>query len=172
LPEGVTVTVTGRTVAVAGPRGQLTATLHPAVSVASDGRQAVVSVRRPDRPEERALWGLWRNLVRNMVTGVTVGFTRTLEVTGVGYKVATSGQTVTLHLGFSHPVTVTLPSGITATVEKNTLTVAGNDKQVVGHIAANIRRLRPPEPYKGKGIRYSDEVVRRKAGKAVKAVGK
>lgn len=172
IPSGVSVTVNGRVIVVAGPKGELQATLHPSVTVVIQDGIVVVSVRRPDRPDERALWGLWRNLIRNMIVGVTSGFSKTLEIIGVGYKAAVSGQTITLNLGFSHPVSMELPNGVVASLDKNILTVSGCDKQAIGQVAANIRHLRPPEPYKGKGIKYSGEIIRRKAGKAVKAVGK
>ena len=172
LPTGVTVTIDGATVVVKGPKGELKQALHPRVAVAEQSGVLVVTVRDPENPDDRALWGLFRNLLCNMVEGVTSGFSKTLDLVGVGYKVSVIGQTVTLNIGFSHPVTVILPSGISVSVDKNSLTVSGCDKQVVGEVAANIRRIRKPEPYKGKGIKYRDEVIRRKAGKAVKAVGK
>ena len=130
-----------------------------------------VGVGGREEKSDRALWGLFRNLIRNMVEGVTVGFKKSLEFVGVGYKVSVSGQNLTLNVGFSHPINFTLPAGVTASVEKNILTLEGNDKQSVGEVAASIRRLRKPEPYKGKGIKYTNEILRRKAGKAAKAVG-
>lgn|SRR3989338_1884890 len=172
IPSGVTVVEQGGVLIVRGPRGELQQRLHPAVRLNVAEGAVSVSVVTPEAPSERALWGLFRNLIQNMVDGVTTGFTKSLEFVGVGYKVSVSGSTVTMSLGFSHPVTMSLPPGITATVEKNTLTIEGSDKQLVGEVAAGIRRLRKPEPYKGKGVKYHDEVIRRKAGKAVKAVGK
>lgn len=172
IPAEVTVKVDGLNIAVKGPKGELTATVHPAVRLNLAEGALTVSVINPQDHNERALWGLWRNLIRNMVEGVTKGFSKSLEFVGVGYKVAVSGDSVNMSVGFSHPVTVKLPTGVTGTVEKNTLTLQGSDKQVIGEIAASIRRIRKPEPYKGKGIKYTDEVIRRKAGKAAKAVGK
>ncbi len=172
IPAEVTVTIDGLNIAVKGPKGELRATIHPAVRLNLADGALTVSVINPQDHNERALWGLWRNLIRNMVEGVTKGFSKSLEFIGVGYKVAVSGDSVNMSVGFSHPVTVKLPAGVTGTVEKNTLTLQGSDKQAVGEIAASIRRIRKPEPYKGKGIKYTDEVIRRKAGKAAKAVGK
>lgn len=172
IPSGVTIDIVDDVISVRGPRGELKQTIHPHVSVTNHDEALHVAVANPDDKNDRALWGLFRNLIKNMVNGVTQGFKKQLELVGVGYKVSVSGQTVTLHLGYSHPLTVTLPPSITASVDKNTLTIEGNDKQIVGEVAASIRRLRKPEPYKGKGVKYSDEVIKRKAGKAVKAVGK
>lgn len=172
VPSGVTATLEGASLTVKGSRGVLTMPIHPHVKVIIAENQMTIGVTDPENVGDRALWGLFRNLVQNMVTGVTTGFTKSLELVGVGYKVAVAGQTITLNVGFSHPVIVTLPEGMSAKVDKNTLTIEGNDKQAVGEIAAQIRRIRKPEPYKGKGIKYVDEVIRRKAGKAAKAVGK
>lgn len=172
LPEGVTAVIDGRILRIRGKRGELELTLHPAVDVAVRGSMLHVAVSHPEDKKERALWGLFRNLIRNMVEGVTNGFKKSLELVGVGYKASVSGQNVVLNVGFSHPVTICMPPGVTASLEKNILTVEGNDKQLVGEVAAGLRRIRKPEPYKGKGIKYVDEIVRRKAGKAAKAVGK
>lgn len=164
IPSGVDFKIVGATVTVKGPKGMLTATLHPHVAVA-DG---VVSVKNPEDQKDRALWGTTRRLIGNMIDGVTKGFEKKMEAVGVGYKAAAAGPKLTLEVGFSHPVVITMPAGINVAVEKNTITVSGIDKQLVGEIAAAIRRVRPPEPYKGKGIKYVDEVIRRKAGKAAK----
>lgn len=172
LTDGVTATLAGQHVAVKGPKGELSLTLHKNVSVAEADKTLSVTVKDPDSKSDRALWGLSRQLVANMVLGVTKGFEKKLELVGVGFKVQAAGQALTLNLGFSHPVEFALPQGITAVVEKNTITISGIDKQLVGEISAKIRALKKPEPYKGKGIKYSDEVVRRKAGKVVKAAGK
>ena len=172
ITSGVPVLALGDGLLVRSTRRQLQQRLHPAVRLNVAEGAVSVSVVTPEAPSERALWGLFRSLIQNMVDGVTTGFTKSLEFVGLGYKVSVSGSTVTMSLGFSHPVTMSLPPGITATVEKNTLTIEGSDKQLVGEVAAGIRRLRKPEPYKGKGVKYHDEVIRRKAGKAVKAVGK
>jgi large subunit ribosomal protein L6 len=168
IPAGVDVTIDGRKVTVKGPRGQLSLTVAEPIDVAqTDG---VITVTRPnDEGEIRALHGLSRSLIANMVTGVTEGFRKTLEIVGVGYRVQAKGQGLEFSLGFSHPVPVTAPEGITLRVESPTrFVVEGNDKQQVGEVAANIRKLRKPDPYKGKGVRYQGEQIRRKVGKAGK----
>ena len=168
VPDGVTIDLLEEgSIAVSGPRGKLERTIPRAMNlIREDG---ILRVERPSEAKEhKALHGLTRTLVANMVTGVTQGFERRLEIHGVGYRVqATNGGGVLLQVGFSHPVTMPAPTGIKLTVEgNNRIVVSGNDKELVGETAARIRRVRPPEPYKGKGIRYADEVVRRKAGKA------
>lgn len=172
VPSGVKVSASGGKVQVNGPKGTLEIPLKPEISVAVNG--AVVEVKRADDGRSaRALHGLTRTLVANMVKGVSEGFQKKLEIIGVGYKADVQGSNITLSLGYSHPVKYSLPKGVTASVEKQTLlTLTGPDKQVVGQVAADIRAFRKPEPYKGKGIKYSDEVIRRKAGKAGKAGGK
>ncbi len=172
VPTDVEVVITDTTVAVKGAKGSLSLLLHSHVRVARDGDQLNVSVLNPTEKDDRALWGLFQRLVLNMVVGVTKGFQKVLEVNGVGFKVAVSGSTLNLALGFSHPVTFTLPAGIEAKVEKNVITISGIDKQLVGETSARIRALKKPEPYKGKGIKYSDEVIKRKATKAAKAGAK
>lgn len=168
VPAGVTISVDGREVAVKGPKGELTLTVASPIEVAVEENQVLVS-RPDDERESRSLHGLTRTLINNNIIGVTQGYTKGLEVVGTGYRVAQKGSSVEFALGFSHPVTVEPPVGITLTVEgNNKLTVAGIDKQAVGEVAANIRKIRKPEPYKGKGVRYAGEVVRRKAGKAGK----
>ncbi len=168
IPAGVTVTVDGQDVAVKGPKGELTLTVSQPIAVAVDAGQ--VQVTRPDdERESRSLHGLTRTLINNNIIGVTQGYTKGLEVVGTGYRVQQKGGSVEFALGFSHPVLIEPPAGLTFTVEgNNKLTVSGIDKQAVGEAAANIRKIRKPEPYKGKGIRYAGEVVRRKAGKAGK----
>jgi large subunit ribosomal protein L6 len=168
IPSGVDVTISGRSVTVKGPRGELSMTVVPPIEVAqSDG---VITVTRPnDEGEIRALHGLSRSLIANMVTGVTEGYRKTLEIVGVGYRVQARGKDLEFSLGFSHPVPVTAPDGITLRVESPTrFVVEGIDKQQVGEVAANIRKLRRPDPYKGKGVRYQGEQIRRKVGKAGK----
>lgn len=169
VPPGVDVTVEGQQVQVKGPKGTLSHTIaQPIVVDRVDGQ---LQVSRPDdERESRALHGLTRTLVANMVTGVTAGFEKKLEIVGVGYRVISKGPTqLEFALGFSHPVVVTAPDGITFSVESQTkFTVYGVDKQAVGQVAANIRKLRKPEPYKGKGVRYAGEHIRRKVGKAGK----
>jgi large subunit ribosomal protein L6 len=169
VPAGVDVAIDGRSVTVKGPRGSLSHEVAGEITVRQDGD--VLLVERPDdERRNRSLHGLTRTLVNNMVVGVTAGFTKDLEIVGVGYRATPrSPSTIELALGFSHPVTVEAPDGITFEVPAPTrLTIKGSDKQAVGEVAAKIRKLRPPEPYKGKGVRYAGEVVRRKAGKAAK----
>jgi len=169
VPSGVDVTLDGRRVSVKGPRGTLERVLPPDITVRHD--DGVLVVERPDdEREHRALHGLTRSLVNNMVVGVTQGFQKDLEIVGVGYRATSQGPTtIELALGFSHPVRMEAPQGVTFEVPAPTrITVRGNDKEAVGQVAANIRKLRKPEPYKGKGVRYAGEVVRRKAGKAAK----
>ena len=164
VPEKVQVALDGAKINVKGPKGELNFEHHPGVTVAQEGTEIIV---KPvdDSNKNRALWGLTRTLIFNMVTGVTDGFEKGLEFNGVGYKAAVSGSTLTLNLGYSHPINYELPEGVSAKVEKNTITVSGINKELVGFAAAKIRSFRPPEPYKGKGIKYSDEVIIRKAGK-------
>lgn len=170
IPSGVDVTLAGSLVTVKGPKGTLTVPLHSHVSIEIMPEKVInVKVANEEAIEDRALWGTSRKLIANAIDGVVKPFEKKLEFIGVGYKVALTGNTVVMEVGFSHPVKMELPAGITATIEKNALTLTGIDRQMVGEIAARIRRVRPPEPYKGKGIKYSDEVVRRKAGKAAKA---
>jgi large subunit ribosomal protein L6 len=165
IPDGVKVQVADGSVRVEGPRGTLAFTPHAAIGVAVEGKQIVC--RRPsDQRQHKALHGLTRSLVANMITGVTKGFERRLELVGVGYRAALQGKHLLLTLGFSHPVVFPVPPDITIEVKDQThLTIGGLDKQKVGAIAALLRRLRPPEPYKGKGVMYAGEVIRRKAGK-------
>jgi len=165
VPAGVEVRLEDGTVSVKGPRGQLSLKVNPEVSVElSDG---VLTVTRPtDQPRHRALHGLTRSLIANMVQGVTEGFVRKLEIQGVGYRAEKKPEGVTLHLGYSHTISYPAPEGITLDVPVPTeVLVSGADKQMVGQVAAEIRGFRPPEPYKGKGVRYAGEQVRRKAGK-------
>jgi large subunit ribosomal protein L6 len=168
IPAGVDVTVSGRQVTVKGPRGELS--LEVAAPIEVSKADSTITVTRPnDEGDVRALHGLSRSLIANMVTGVTEGFSKTLEIVGVGYRVQARGQDLEFSLGFSHPITVAPPDGITLRVESPTrFVVEGNDKQRVGEVAANIRKLRKPDPYKGKGVRYQGEQVRRKVGKAGK----
>ena len=165
VPSGVTVSIEPELVRVHGPRGELHERVPRAITVAQDGEQLVVT-RPTDRGEHRALHGLTRSLVANMVEGVTTGFQKTLEIQGVGYRAQLRGRDLELALGYSHPVQVKAPDGIEFEVPQPTrVIVKGNSKQQVGELAANIRKQRPPEPYKGKGIRYEGEFVRRKVGK-------
>lgn len=172
LPAGTSAELKNNTLLVKGPKGTLTLDVHPTVNIAVTPEEIVVSVPKPENKQQKALWGLFRSLVQNLVTGVTVGFEKKLEVNGVGFKVAVAGKDLSMQLGFSHPVVVPIPEGLEVTVEKNIIIAKGIDKQLVGQFAANIRSLKKPEPYKGKGIKYEGEVILRKAGKVVKAVGK
>lgn len=168
VPAGVTVTVNGNTVTVKGPKGTLTREFNKDISIAMEDGKILVS-RPSDEKEHRALHGLSRTLISNMITGVTDGFEKGLEINGVGYRAAKTGKKLNLILGYSHPVDVEEPEGITFDVPApNKIVVKGVDKQKVGQIAAQIRELRGPEPYKGKGIKYENEVIRRKEGKAGK----
>lgn len=171
LPAGVTVTSAEGQVTVTGAKGTLSMPVHRRVKVTVGDNVVTISVAEPDEQSDRALWGLTRALVANMVRGVTEGFVKRLEINGVGYRAVASGKNLQLFLGFSHAIDFPVPEGITATVEKNVVTIAGIDKQLVGETAAKIRSLKKPEPYKGKGIKYETETIRRKAGKVVKAAG-
>ena len=168
VPSGVDVTIDGAQVTVKGPKGTLQHTVASPITVAKD--EGVLTVSRPDdQRESRSLHGLTRTLVNNMVVGVTDGYSKALEIVGVGYRVAAKGRDLEFALGYSHPVPVTAPEGISFVVESPTkLRVEGIDKQLVGEVAANIRKLRKPDPYKGKGVRYAGENVRRKVGKTGK----
>lgn len=167
IPAGVTATIEGNTVTIKGPKGTLTRTLRPEVSVVL--QDSVLRVERKGNDKTaRSLHGLSRTLVSNMVEGVTNGYTKTLEIVGVGYRPALQGKKLVLSLGYSHPIEIEPPAGIEFVVEEkaNRVQVKGIDKQLVGDVAADIRFKRPPEPYKGKGVKYQGEVIRRKAGKA------
>jgi large subunit ribosomal protein L6 len=168
VPSGVDVTISGRDVTVKGPKGTLSLAVAEPIEVKQDA--GVITVTRPsDEGEIRALHGLSRSLIANMVTGVTAGYAKTLEIVGVGYRVQAKGRDLEFALGFSHPVLISPPEGISFRVETPTrFVVEGIDKQQVGEVSANIRKLRKPDPYKGKGVRYSGEQIRRKAGKAGK----
>jgi large subunit ribosomal protein L6 len=169
VPAGVTVDIDGATVTVKGPKGELTHEVASPIEVAK-AEDGTVEVTRPDDERtSRSLHGLTRTLVNNMVIGVTDGYSKALEISGTGYRVAAKGTSLEFALGFSHPVVVEAPEGITFAVESPTkFSVSGIDKQRVGEVAANLRKLRKPDPYKGKGVRYAGEVIRRKAGKAGK----
>jgi large subunit ribosomal protein L6 len=165
VPAKVTVTIEGQTVTVKGPKGDLSRTLPPEVEILLEGETVIVNRRNESRPA-RQRHGLCRTLIANMVEGVSTGFTRKLEIQGVGYRAAVQGKVLNLAMGYSHPVNIDPPEGITFLVEGTTnVTVSGIDKEIVGNTAARIRAVRPPEPYKGKGIRYAGEIVRRKVGK-------
>ena len=168
VPAGVTATIEGRDLTVTGPKGTLSITVAEPITVTEEDGALIVE-RPNDEGPSKAMHGLTRSLVNNMVVGVTEGYTKTLEIVGTGYRVTAKGTDLEFALGYSHSITVKAPEGITFAVETpNKFSVSGVDKQLVGETAANIRKLRKPEPYKGKGVRYENEVIRRKAGKAGK----
>ncbi|MBI4363743.1 MAG: 50S ribosomal protein L6 [Candidatus Doudnabacteria bacterium] len=171
IPDGVAVNVKDKLIKVKGSLGELSLALHPKVSVVQDDSGLKVTVEKENNKFHRSLWGLYRSLINNMVMGVTEGFTKTLEINGVGYKASASGKKLLLNVGYSHPIEMEIPKELEVKVEKNVITIKGADKQQVGQFAAVVRSKREPEPYKGKGIKYVDEIIRRKAGKVVKAVG-
>ncbi len=172
LPAGVKVSFNAPTVEVSGKLGKLSRQLPKALKVEVKGDEVQV-VNHSTNPGDRSLHGLWRTLIQNMAQGVAEGFTRNLELQGVGYKAQTQGQMLNLSLGFSHPVEFPLPQGISAAIEANTkITLKGADKELLGQIASNLRKLKPPEPYKGKGIRYAGETITLKQGKTAGAGGK
>jgi large subunit ribosomal protein L6 len=166
VPKGVKVSFSGEVMTVEGPKGKLTQKYHPVISFENKGEEVIVS-RVSEEKQVKAFHGLYRNLLNNMVLGVSSGFSKTLIITGVGYRAEVQGKILVMNLGFSNDIFVGIPNGITITAEGGTkVTVSGIDKQRVGELAAQIRKLRPPEPYKGKGIRYEDERIRRKVGKS------
>lgn len=170
IPKEVTANVAMPMVQLKGPKGEVSYTIPQGISVAMEEGQLKVSTHRNDKPT-RSLFGFVRAHLANQITGITKGFTKTLEMSGVGYRANLTGANLVLSVGFSHPVTITPPKGITFAIQEGKIVVSGTDKQIVGQIAADIRAVKPPEPYKGKGIRYLGEVVRKKAGKSAKAVG-
>lgn len=164
VPAGVTVTAEQTHVTVTGSKGTLELNLMPGIKLEQDGQTLTLTKAYEDAETQRT-YGLMRTLLANMVTGVSTGFTRALEINGVGFRASIAGNTINLTLGFSHPVAFELPQGVEAKIERNVITLSGFDKQVVGQAAANLRALKKPEPYKGKGIKYVEERIRRKAGK-------
>lgn len=166
IPSGVEVKIDNNLVTVKGPKGEMSEKIHPLVKIDQSDNEIKVSVGDEEEKFQRSLWGLSQRLIANMVHGVSEGFSKKLEVNGVGYKAEVKGKTLVLQLGFSHPIDYPFPEGIDIEVEKNQIIVSGADKQQVGQTSAEIRSFRKPEPYKGKGIKYSDETIRRKAGKA------
>ncbi len=168
IPSNVTVTIDNDIVNVKGPKGELSLSLHNSVSAVIE-ENAINVQKKHNAQIAQSMWGTTARLIANMIAGVTNGFEKKLELTGVGYRMAVKGQNVEMALGFSHPVIVEIPEGITAVIENATMTISGIDKHAVGQFAANIRALKPVEPYKGKGFRYSDEQVRRKEGKKASA---
>jgi large subunit ribosomal protein L6 len=170
IPAGVTINLSDSEISVKGPKGELKSKLVPHVKVSFDKEknEITTSVENSEKKDLRARWGLAVRLIQGMIAGVIGGFEKKLEMVGIGFKVSQTGNKLVLEVGFSHPVNFELPPGISAKIEKNIITISGIDKQLVGEMAARIRRIKRPEPYKGKGIKYVDEVIKRKAGKAAK----
>lgn len=165
VPSGTEVKLEHGFIIVKGPKGELKTKLHELIKVEMTEKEIKVAVSDPTAGKQNALWGLFRSLIKNMVVGVNEPYVKKLEINGVGYKAATSGNKLTLNVGYSHPVVYELPAGIKVEVQANIIIISGIDKYLVGEVAAQIRKIRKPEPYKGKGIKYSDETLRRKAGK-------
>ena len=172
IPSGATITLSPNEIVAKGPKGELRQQIPTGVIIEQQEQNLVIKVTNEQDKKLRALWGLMRSLAANIIEGVTKGFTKQLEVNGVGFRVALKGNNLEFALGFSHPVVFNIPEGVKVAVEKNVITISGIDKQLVGQVAANIREIKKPEPYKGKGIKYVDEVIRRKAGKLAKAAAK
>ena len=168
IPAGVTVELQAGLAKVKGPKGELQRIIDPRVKLNLENNILTCNVENPENKTERALWGTYAAHLKNMIVGVTQGFKKQLEINGVGYKVAMQGADLKLEVGFSHSVIFKIPAGLKAAVEKNQITIEGIDKELLGKTAAELRAVKKPEPYKGKGIKYSDEIIRRKAGKAVK----
>lgn len=165
IPQGVTLEIKSDSLTVKGPKGTLSLNLHPRVTIQNQNGEVSVTVVNPENTKDRSLWGTFSSILENMLEGVTTGYKKQLEINGVGYKAALKGTDLVLEVGFSHPVVLKAPTGIKFEVEKNVITVSGPDKQMVGEVAAQVRSTKKVEPYKGKGIKYIDEVVKRKAGK-------
>lgn len=171
IPSGVSVDISDNLIKVKGPKGELCQDFASCVKVDCEDSKILVSVKDSENKEQRSLWGLYRNLIANMVKGVTEGFEKRLEISGVGYKASVNGKKMILNVGYSHPVEFDIPKGIEVNVDKNIIIVFGFDKQQVGEAAARIRKIRKVEPYKLKGIKYIDEQIKKKAGKAAKGAG-
>jgi large subunit ribosomal protein L6 len=169
IPDGVEVKINGQEVAIKGKLGQLAVTIHQDVAISQEDKQLVLTIKNIEDKKEKSLWGLSRTLVNNAILGVTEGYAKELEINGVGFKAALQGKKLVLNVGFSHSVEYNFPDDIKIETEKNNIKISGIDKQKVGQVASEIRAVKKPEPYKGKGIKYIDEQVRRKAGKVVKA---
>jgi large subunit ribosomal protein L6 len=169
IPAGVEVKIEATEIIVKGPKGELKQKIHPLVKIEKKDNQILLNIVNPDEKKQKALWGLFGSLVKNMIEGVQHGYEKKLEVVGVGYRVALKGDKILLNLGFSHQVEFEVPKGITPVVEKNIISLSGIDKQLVGETAARIRRIKKPEPYLGKGIRYFGEIIKKKVGKAAKS---
>jgi large subunit ribosomal protein L6 len=166
IPDKAKIAYSGKTITVEGEKGKLQREIHPLVDLAIEDKEIKVEMKQPNR-ESHAIQGLTRTLIANMITGVTDGYERKLEINGIGYRAEVSGKSIILNIGYSQPVEYPVPEGVTASVDKNNvIKLSGIDKELLGHSAATIRRLRPPEPYKGKGIKFAGERIQRKAGKA------
>jgi large subunit ribosomal protein L6 len=170
--EGVNIKTENQNIIIKGIKGELVQKIHPNVKIEQKDKELLISVQKPKDKKQRALWGLFQRLISNMIEGVTKEFEKKLEINGLGYKAEVSGDKLILNVGFSHQVNFNIPKNINIKIEKNIITISGIDKQLVGETAAKIRKIKKPEPYKGKGIKYLDEVIKRKAGKAAKATGK
>lgn len=166
LPAGVTATANAKEITFKGPKGELRLVANPVIEIKVENNEMLIKPYDATAKNASAMWGLMWSLTKNAVEGVSTGFTKKLEINGVGYRAAVAGDKLNMSLGFSHPVEFKLPKGITASVAANVITLSGADKALVGETAAQIRKIRQPEPYKGKGVKYSDEIIRRKAGKA------
>jgi len=167
ISDKIKISFTDRVLTVSGEKGSLSRTIHPAVNLNIDENSLSVSIDTMDK-KTRSLWGMTRALIANMVTGVSQGFERSLEINGIGYRAELKGKNIEFNLGYSHPIDFPLPEGIAANVEKNVIKLSGIDKDLLGYTASTIRSLRPPEPYKGKGVKYAEEYIQRKAGKTAK----
>ena len=167
ISDKIKITYTDRVLTVVGEKGTLTRTIHPDVNVNIDDKTLTVTIENMDK-KTRSLWGMTRALIANMVTGVSQGFERALEINGIGYRAELKGKNIVFNLGYSHSIDFPLPEGISATIEKNIIKLSGIDKDLLGYTASTIRSLRPPEPYKGKGVKYVEEYIQRKAGKTAK----
>lgn len=167
LSEKIKITYTDQVLTVQGDKGTLSRTLHPDVNINIDDNALTVTIETMDK-KTRSLWGMTRAIISNMVTGVSQGFERALEINGIGYRAELKGDKIEFNLGYSHPINFPLPEGISANIEKNVIKLSGIDKDLLGHTASTIRSLRPPEPYKGKGVKYAEEFIQRKAGKTAK----
>lgn len=172
IPENVDVKIEDQNIIIKGLKGELIQKIHPNVRIEQKDKELLVSVQKPKDKKQRALWGLFQRLISNMIEGVTKEFEKKLEINGLGYKAEVSKDKLILNVGFSHQVNFDIPKNINIKIEKNIIIISGFDKQLVGETAAQIRKIKKPEPYKGKGIKYIDEVIKRKAGKAAKATGK
>jgi len=170
IPEKIEIKIEGDLVIVKGPKGELKLNLVSEVKVEKKENKLIVKINNEENKKEKSLWGTYRQLIENMVIGVNEGFEKKLEINGVGFRSELKGKDLILNIGFSHPVEFKIPEGITIQIEKNIISISGIDKQLVGETAAQIRKIKKPEPYKGKGIKYIDEVIRRKAGKQAKTV--